>query len=327
MTTKRNRRLEPLDDDVEPEEDLEEFGRAATPLASMPPPGRAASFARAKKIVVRGLKLGAVACGLLGAVAVGRLARDHLHTSPSFAIEQITVRGADRLGEEEVRVAAGLEVGRNVFEHGPEQVRAALERHPWVARARVERRLPGAFTLEIEERHAVALLVLSPSAPDERAREGVATAPEGPYLIGEDATVFKRVEEGDPIDLPLLTGVDHDRFVADRAYRGSLLLEVVALLHDYRAAGLWRREPISEIVLSDTDETTLFVGEDAMQVRLGRGPHLEKLRKLRRVLDRLDAQDSRPVYVFLDNVRRPDRVVVRLREQPQPVVVAAAVDG
>ncbi len=135
MTTERNRRLEPQGDEVRPEKDLEEFGRAATPLASMPPPGRGASFGRAKKIVVRGLKLGAVACGLIGAVAVGRLARDHLHTSPSFAIEQITVRGADRLEEEEVRVAAGLEVGRNVFEHGPEQVRAALERHPWGALA------------------------------------------------------------------------------------------------------------------------------------------------------------------------------------------------
>ena len=43
-----------------------------------------------------------------------------------------------------------------------------------------------------------------------------------------------------------------------------------------------------------------------------------KLRKLRRVLERLDETESRPEYVVLDNVRRPDRVVVRLREEPDP---------
>ena len=42
-------------------------------------------------------------------------------------------------------------------------------------------------------------------------------------------------------DLPVITGVDSARFTTDRAYRASLLLEIVALLHDYRGAGLFRR--------------------------------------------------------------------------------------
>ena len=115
-----------------------------------------------------------------------------------------------------------------------------------------------------------------------------------------------------------ITGLEQGEFVRNRAFRTAVLLEVVALMHDYRAAGLWRREPIGEIRVEPTGGLSLRVGEDAMLVRLGRGPHRTKLLRLRRILDRLDESESRAEYVFLDNVRRPDRVTVRLREEPEP---------
>ena len=84
-------------------------------------------------------------------------------------------------------------------------------------------------------------------------------------------------------------------------------------MHDYRGAGLWRREPISELHIEPDDGISLYVGSDNTLVRLGQGPYRQKLRRLRRVLERLKARDLRPQYVYLDNVRRPDRVTVRLR--------------
>lgn len=293
-------------------EDPSQLGRATTPLASIPPEP-VQRFVKLRRALRRTLEVTAIAAGLLGAVAVGRLTRDYLHTSESFAITTLQVEGEDRLAEADVLEAAGLAVGENVFVRSPEEVRDRLQDHPWIAQATVERRLPDTFELAIEERHAVALLML----------DDPAAAESNLYLVGEDATLFKTFEEGDPVDLPIVRGVARERFLRDRAYRSSLLLEVVALMHDYRAAGLWRREPISEIVVRPTDEITLHVGEDGMEVRLGRGPHGDALRRLRRVLDRVEGQedDARPLYVYLDNVRRPDRVVVRLRETELPAAV------
>jgi cell division protein FtsQ len=122
------------------------------------------------------------------------------------------------------------------------------------------------------------------------------------------------------VDLPIVSGIERERFVRERAWRTALLSEVGVLLEDWRAAGLWRREPIAEIHVEADDGLTLHVGTDAMEVRLGRAPFLPKLRKLRRVLDRLDQEHTRAIYVHLDNVRRPDRVVVRLREEPDVVL-------
>lgn len=242
-----------------------------------------------------------VVLALAAAGAVGRLAEQHVRRSPAFALRTVTVEGEERLAEADVIRIAGLTLGHNVFEVAPEDALARLAGHPWIAQAEVRRRLPGTFEIVVRERKPAALLVL-----------------DHVYLVGQDATVFKQVASDDPIDLPVVTGVDQARFLGDRGYRSALLLEIVAMLHDYRAAGLERREPIQEINVAETGAVSIYFGEDATLARLGHGPFLAKLRKLRRILDTLDRRDARPAYVYLDNVRRPDRVTVRLRETSAP---------
>ncbi len=262
------------------------------------------AWERARRVVMLTLRLLMLLVLVAAALAIGRLVERHVRTSPAFATRNISVEGLERLDEETVVGAAALAVGQNVFDTGPEDAEARLLRHPWIAEADVSRRLPDSFTVTVREHHAVVVISLTKTDDD----------PAGLYLVAEDGTVFKRVGEGDPVDLPVVTGVDRGRFIRDRAFRTSVLLEVVALLHDYRGAGLWRREPIGEIHVESNDGLSLYVGDDALHVRLGRGPYRQKLRRLRRVLDRLGEQESRAAYVYLDNVRRPDRVTVRLRD-------------
>ncbi|MBK7154984.1 MAG: FtsQ-type POTRA domain-containing protein [Sandaracinaceae bacterium] len=242
-----------------------------------------------------------VAC-VIGTIAVGRLIERHVRTSPAFAIRTITFAGHEQLEETELLEASGLSVGQNVFELGPEDVRERLSRHPWIATVEVQRRLPGTFTIDVRERRAVAILALDQL-----------------YLVGEDGTVFKQLGAEDLVDLPVIVGIPRDRFVRDRAYRASILLEIVAVMHDYRGVGLWRREPIAEVHVEADDSLSLYVGADTTYVRLGRGPFRDRLQKLRRVFDALDARETRAAYIYADNVRRPDRVTVRLREERELV--------
>ncbi len=296
-----NRRVDGAVSGAAGSDDAHADALAVTPLASVPPPTRGgARLARLRRGVLFVAKVVAVVLGLAGSVAVGRLTHDYVRTSPAFAISTLVIEGRQRLEEVEVLRASGLALGANVFLLSPDDVQARLERHPWIARAEVERRLPGTLRLKVVERTAALVLALG----------------SGLYLVDEEGKVFKEVAPGDPVDLPVVSGIERDRFLRDRAWRSAALREIDGLLDDWRAAGLWRREPIAEIHVEADDGLTLHVGADAMEVRLGRAPFLPKLRKLRRVLDRLDAEQSRAVYVHLDNVRRPDRVVVRLREEP-----------
>ena len=236
-----------------------------------------------------------------GTIALARLVERHVRTSPAFATRTVTIDGNERLTTVEVLAASGLRPGQNSFEISPEAAEERLLAHPWIVAAHVERRLPGTFVVHVRERHAVAVLVLGAL-----------------YLVAEDGAVFKRVGPTDPVDLPVITGVERERFTSDLAYRTSLLLEVVALLHDWRGAGLVARAPIGEVHVESTGGLSLYVGDDALYARLGRAPFREKLARFRRVLDRLAQEHQQAVYVYLDNVRHPDRVTVRLVGDPLP---------
>jgi cell division protein FtsQ len=256
---------------------------------------RAALLRMRKPLVWAGRVL--VLCAVTaGAVAAGRLLERHARSAAAFATRQVEVTGLSRLSRDQALAAAGLQIGKNVFEVSPEQARAGLLAHPWVAEAEVSRRLPGSYRVHVREQKPAALLLL-----------------EALYLVSEEGNVFKPLEAGDPIDLPVLTGVEPEQFRADLGFRAALLVNAVALLHDYRDAGLWRREPIAEIHHEPDGSVALYVGEDSMLVRLGQPPFRKKLKRLRGILDELADDAARPAYVYLDNVRRPDRVAVRLR--------------
>jgi cell division protein FtsQ len=244
-----------------------------------------------------------------GAIALGRLVERHVRTSPAFSVTEIELSGHVRLSADEVLETAGLAEGNNVFDVAPEDAEARLTDHPWIAEAEVLRRLPGSYSVRIRERRAVALLALSDV-----------------FLVSDDGAVFKPVEEDDPIDLPVITGIDRGRFTRDRAFRTSVLFSVVALLSDYRGAGLAQGEPISEVHVERDDGLSLYIGEDATYVRLGDGPFRGKLGRLRTVLEELAERDVRAEYVYLDNERRPDRVTVRLREIDEPPARAATAE-
>lgn len=248
---------------------------------------------RVGSVALRGLLVVAIAGG---AVAVGRLLEAHVRRSDAFATKVLEVTGNERLDRAAVLASAKLAIGQNAFAVSPEEAERALRSNPWIVSAHVVRRLPDTYTVMIEERQAVAILAL-----------------EQPYLVAGDAAVFKRWEPGDPEELAVITGVEQANFAADRVYRTSILVNAVALLHDYRDAGLWRRAPIQEIHVESDEGFTLYVGEDATTVRLHRPPFRKKLTRLRRVFDQLAAKDVEPAYVYLDNVRREDRVTVQLR--------------
>ena len=238
---------------------------------------------------------------LAGAAATtlwfARTLEQYVRTADAFSIRNVLVEGNQQLGDMQVRRIARLRLGANIFEVSPVEARDHLLDHPWIEEAAVRRRLPGELRIEVVERRPVALVALDHL-----------------YLVSDDGTVFKRLGVDDPVDLPVITGLESRRFYEDYTYRTAVLPRSLAVLQDYEGAGLTAREPVSEIHFESPEDIALFVGQDGMHLRLGRGQHRQKFRRLRRILSRLEEEDSRPAYVYLDNRRRPDRVTVRLLE-------------
>jgi cell division protein FtsQ len=224
------------------------------------------------------------------------MADRYARTAPAFATADIQINGLQFLTREQILQQAEIRVGKNIFAVSALDAEAKLREHPWIASAKVERRLPGRYTIELSERRAVALLIMGEA-----------------FLVASDGTVFKKLEDGEPYDLPLITGLDQEPFAADRALRASALLNAVALLSEYTEVGLTRFESINEIHLGIDQDLSLTVGEDAVSVRLGNRPYRPKLGKLRQVLETLRQKNARAAYVYLDNAQHASRVTVRPR--------------
>lgn len=252
--------------------------------------------ARARRPAWITLQLAIVVATIAGAVRLGQLGVEYATTAPAFAIDDVRVAGNHRVSEEAILEAGGLQRGTNIFTVDALDAAGRIEGLPWIAQAEVNRRLPRSVSVQVRERRAIALVAMGPL-----------------YLVGEDATVFKRVGPQDPIDLPVITGVDRARYLRDRTWASAVLLEAIALLHDYDAAGLGQRDALQEIHVEHDDGLSVFVGDDAVYVRLGHGPYRPKLTRLGAVLADLSRQGARPAYVYLDGRARPERVVVKLR--------------
>jgi cell division protein FtsQ len=264
---------------------------SAEPAPAPSPPSRTQSR------LISGLRTGlgvslVVACAAVLAWALHR----HVTTSPRFGVARFEVTGNDHLPVDAVVAQSGIPLGGNVFAVDLEAARARLLANPWIERATLARRLPGTIVVQVTERRAAALIAMGDR-----------------LLVTPDGEPFKRLEPGDPVDLPLVTGLGVDAFAADRQGATRTLRRAMDLAAEYAHAPLAKRSPLEEVHVDADGAFQLVVGHGAMQLALGGPPFRRKLDEAARVVAELDKRGARAGAIMLDNEARPERVVVRLR--------------
>jgi cell division protein FtsQ len=258
-------------------------------------PDDAGSEARSGVLTALSTVLGALLVIALS-TTVAWAARRHVLTSPRFAVEEIVVTGSHRRSAETLTTEAGIAKGMNIFALDLERARSALLRDPWIETATLARRLPGRVMVDITEREALAIVALPET-----------------YLAARDGRVFKRLELGDPIDLPVITGLTSDAVAQDREGTRRTIVRALDLAGDYERGSLAARAPLEEIHVSNGGDLTLVVGKEAVTLALGQPPFRRKLDTATRILAELDHRGDRAGIIMLDDETRPDRVVVRTR--------------
>ena len=275
--------------------------RASEPAKEAPPAADAKVVAKAKAVrasavmnVVRTVLGVALVVGVSGTVAWG--ARKYVKTSPRFAVNEIVVSGGRFRSADQISETAGVRRGANVFGLDLEASRQHLLQDPWIHEAELGRRLPGTISIQVKEREAAAIASL-----------------EGSYLVARDGEIFKRLELGDPVDLPVVTGLTSDGVAEDREGVKRSLRRAIDLADDYEHGPMGAKAPLQELHLGGDGAITLTVGKNGLQIALGEPPYRKKIDQAARVVAELERRGSKADAILLDNEARPERVVVRMR--------------
>jgi cell division protein FtsQ len=253
--------------------------------------------------IARGVVGFMMVVGIGGAVAWG--ARHYVKTSPRFAVSEIVTTGAKRRSPDELASIAGIAKGQNVFSTDLDRARARLVADPWVSEATLARQLPGTIFLRVVEREAGGIVATN---------DGSAKAAGGDtYVVTREGVIIKRLETGDPTDLPVVTGVVLQQLMDDREGATRTIRRALDLAADYEHSPLVTRSPLEEVHVEANGEMTLVVGKNAVALHMGAQPYRRKLEQAVRVVAELDRRGAKPDSIMLDNEARPDRVVVRMR--------------
>ena len=235
---------------------------------------------RLGRALAAALRIGRIILLLAGAAAVVAAAVQWLLTSPRFAVAVVEVQGTSRLSPAEVREAAAISPGENLFRLNSEEVVARLRQLGPVKRAEVIRSFPNRVTLVVEER-----------VPFTLAQAGRL------YWLDEDGVSLGPEPRAVTPRLPVITGIRPEETRSGGAAAEDARAAVSLIRSMLRTGSPLTRE-ISEIHMSGADGPVLYT-VDGIEVRLGTTDWEDRLGRLDGVLTQIRSLGEPMEYVDL----------------------------
>jgi cell division protein FtsQ len=212
-----------------------------------------------------------------------------------FAVKDILVEGRQNADTEVLLGLIHAERGDPIFAFNPTAVRESLEREPWIAQARVERRLPGVIFVSIVERKPFALWQNQNKVK----------------LIDADGVVISDVkkEVARFSSLPLVVGDG-----AEKKAAGLLdLMKAEPLVLDRMIAAMYVGDRRWDLRLKNS--ITVRLPEEDMAVALRRlGEAQEKDGLLDKALDTIDLREASRIIIRV----KPDAAAEEYKVSYQP---------
>jgi cell division protein FtsQ len=212
-----------------------------------------------------------------------------LLTAPRFAVTGVDVEGVSRVTADDVRSAAAIAPGTNVWRLDPSAIAARVTAVPEIRRAEVIRRFPNRVTILVEERRPFTLVHAGRL-----------------HWLDEEGRVLDEAREAVAPAVPVVSGLSDAELRSVRTDPSPRAREAVALIRVLLRSRSPLAAEISEIDMSRGDGPVLYT-VDGVEVRLGTDEWEERLARLERILSQL-SRDGEVVRAI--DLRFRDQVVL-----------------
>lgn len=204
-------------------------------------------------------------------------------------IKNIEVIGLSRITRDFVLERTEISSGKNIMTVNLTKARKTLESETWIESAEVLMKLPETINIKIKERTATALIDF-----DEF------------YIVDSNGKVFKKFEDGDPDNLPIITGLAYQDTVDANSPGNALWVAVLDILK--KGAEKDAVIPFGQIKRISADyQMGINVSiNDGPLVKLGSSDLDTKLKRISKILYNKNSQIdySKVESINLQNINR-----------------------
>jgi cell division protein FtsQ len=191
-------------------------------------------------------------------------------------IREVVVQGNYHTAKEGIVQQLDLEPGMLLFDVDLVDKQAAVESLPYVKTAQLSRQWPDRLLVSVTERVPVAIVNL-----------------EKLCYVDADGQIFKRIDPGEEVDLPVFTGLSVAQLQKNPEQGRALLNLGLKLLACWQKNDAYGQEGIAEIHLDNTFGLTVFTRRHVWQLRLGLEEFRLKLNHWQKVLKYLGKEAER----------------------------------
>ena len=245
-----------------------------------------------RKLLQRTLRVGVAVFSAALFIIGGFFVTQLLLASDLFRVDQIMVRGSDRLTEQQVVDLSDIEIGSNTFKLDLGLIGSKIKENPWVREAQVQRIFPRQVVISLEEREPAAIINLGYL-----------------YYIDKQGEIFKVLEAGDSLNFPVVTGFNHERAQSHDQEYVRYLRQIVGLLENLKNRHLFSLDQVSEIHHEENGSLSLLTLAGGVKIKLGCSGFKKKLDRLERIYTQLQPKLQLLDYIDL-NV--DEKVIVRI---------------
>jgi cell division protein FtsQ len=225
-------------------------------------------------------------------------------SSPYFRIKETIVRGCKELTEKEILSLAGIKPFQSLLTINVNTIARRIEANPWVKDVSIGRELPNRLIIEVRERTAVALV----------KRDN------GFSLLDLDGVAFKKLENNDEVDIPVLNGCYTDGSDSVLFTKSLELLRYLSTSKEFPTI-----RNIAEIHGNDVFGLSLFTNS-GLCIRLGFDSYENKLKRLTPVMADLERKNMILGFLLID-LNDPAKITVQKKNVLGPIMPTGSKKG
>jgi cell division protein FtsQ len=217
-----------------------------------------------------------------------------IFSSNFCSIEEVIVKGNDRLCEDEIFCKSRIQLGENIFKLDLEEAINSLKQEAWIKEVEIKRVIPNKIIISLKERKAAAIVHIG----------------EEYYSSNKGGIVLSKIdkpEEG--FALPLLSGLEIDEIKIGEIIDKSEFRPALEIINSAEVI-LPRR--FCRVEILSPDDFMIYNKDNTLKVRVNKPEvMINKENLLREALEKIEREKLLVEYI---DIRFKDSLVIKLKK-------------